>query len=264
MRPPASSLALHAFAASLLVLSSTGPARAQTPPDVAVEIARLRGRLADTGAQQHECLARATQPVWTAAVATDIKALQDRANQAASDGTTAETRRWKELAKKAELLQAQLAERGRNGADLFQSQQTGLDCLDRHAEEREAMRGAPEIPVRDPCRQSGGLRPIPATGALGRENDLARGSGRPARKGPRPHPSVEAGPIRVGGGGRDAPSRPRGAEATTHRDARECGGPHTGRPSPARCGGVDGRSDGVGVGARGRDANQRGAERPRA
>jgi len=32
-----------------------------------------------------------------------------------------------------------VAERGRTGADLFQSQQIGLDCLDRHAEEREAL-----------------------------------------------------------------------------------------------------------------------------
>jgi len=173
MRPPASSLALHAFAASLLVLSSTGPAHAQTPPDVAIEIARLRRRLADTGAQQHQCLAGATQPVWTAALATDIKALQDRANQAATEGTTAEARRWKELAKKAELLQAQVAERGRNGADLFQSQQTGLDCLDRHAGEREALRASLEIAVADPVAYAGSLRLAHEDGRTTWRADLA-------------------------------------------------------------------------------------------
>jgi hypothetical protein len=156
MRRAAISLAAQGFALSLLW--ATGPVHAQTAPDVAVEIARLRGRLADSGAQQHQCLAGATQPVWTAALATDIKALQDRANQAVAEGTIAEARRWKELAKKAELLQAQVAERGRTGADLFQSQQIGLDCLDRHAEEREALRASLEIAVADPAAYAESLR----------------------------------------------------------------------------------------------------------
>ena len=156
MRPAAFSLAVQGFALSLLW--ATGPVHAETAPDLAVEIARLRGRLADSGAQQHQCLAGATQPVWTAALATDIKALQDQANQAAAEGTPAEARRWRELAKKAELLQAQVAERGRTGADLFQSQQIGLDCLDRHAEEREALRASLEIALADPPAYAESLR----------------------------------------------------------------------------------------------------------
>jgi hypothetical protein len=152
-----SSRAVHGFALSLL-LGVASPVLAETAPDVVAEIARLRSRLADTGAQQHQCLAGATQPVWTAALATDIKALQDRANQAAAEGSTADARRWKELAKKAEVLQAQVAERGRTGADLFQSQQIGLDCLDRHAEEREALRASLEIAVADPAAYAESLR----------------------------------------------------------------------------------------------------------
>src|SRR4026209_1450246 len=91
MRRAARLLALQGLPLSLLW--ATGPVHAEPAPDVAVEIARLRGRLADSGAQQHQCLAGATQPVWTAALATDIKALQDRANRAAAEGTPADGRR---------------------------------------------------------------------------------------------------------------------------------------------------------------------------
>jgi hypothetical protein len=76
------------------VLWPAAAARAETAPDVAVEIARLRARLAYDNARQHHCLAGATQPVWTASLATDLKALQDRANQAAAEGATAEVQRW--------------------------------------------------------------------------------------------------------------------------------------------------------------------------
>lgn len=78
-------------------------------------------------------------------------------NQAAT-ATPAEAPRWKELAKKAELLQAQVAERARTGADLFQSEQIGLDCLDRHAEEREALRASLETAVADPAAYAESLR----------------------------------------------------------------------------------------------------------
>ena len=91
------------------------------------------------------------QPVWTTSLATDLRVLQDRANQAAAAGSTAEARRWKELARKAELLQAQVMESGRTGADLFRSQEIGLDCLDRHAEEREALRTSLEVAVAEPA-----------------------------------------------------------------------------------------------------------------
>jgi hypothetical protein len=147
--------------------------RAETVPDVAMEIARLRGRLADLGAHQHHCLAGATLPVWTAALATDLKTLQDRANQAAADGSTAETRRWKELARRAELLQAQVAESGRTGADLLQRQQIGLDCLNRHAEEREALRASLEVAVADPAAYAESLRLAHEDNGVTLRHDLA-------------------------------------------------------------------------------------------
>jgi hypothetical protein len=153
MRSATSPLARRALTLFLLALplGAATIGHAETAPGVAAEIARLRGRLAESGAQQHQCLAGATQPVWTASLATDLKTLQDRAAQAAAEGTPAEARRWKELARKAELLQAQVAESRRSGADLFQSQQVGLDCLDRHAEEREALRASLEIAVANPA-----------------------------------------------------------------------------------------------------------------
>ncbi|HEU4439349.1 MAG TPA: hypothetical protein VFT36_08860 [Methylomirabilota bacterium] len=174
MRPIAS-LARRTLTFSLLglALCPAAPGRAQTAPDVATEIARLRGRLAESGAQQQHCLAGAVQPVWTAALATDLQALQDRANQAAARGSAAEARRWKELARKAELLQAQVAESGRTGADLFRSQQIGLDCLDRHAEEREALRASLEVAVTDPALYAESLRLAREEGAMTLRRDLA-------------------------------------------------------------------------------------------
>ena len=44
--------------------------------DLTAEIARLRGRLAANSAQEQHCLAGATQPVWTASLASDLKALR--------------------------------------------------------------------------------------------------------------------------------------------------------------------------------------------
>lgn len=175
MRSTPSSLVRRALALSLLGLTlwPATSGRAETAPQIAVEIARLRARLAESGAQQHHCLAGAAQPVWTASLATDLKALQDRATQAAAEGTTAEARRWKELARKAELLQAQVAEGRRTGADLFQSQQVGLDCLDRHAGEREALRASLEIAVADPVAYAASLRLAREDGGQTLRGDLA-------------------------------------------------------------------------------------------
>src|SRR4029450_3329188 len=88
-------------------------------------------------------------------------------------GTSAEARRWKELAQKAELLQAQLAERGRNGADLVQRQPTGLASLDRHAGAREAPRASLEIAVADPVAYAGSLRLAREDGRTTWRADLA-------------------------------------------------------------------------------------------
>jgi hypothetical protein len=71
------------------------------------------------------------------------------------------------------MLQARVTERGRTGADLFQSQQIGLDCLDRHAEEREALRASLELAVADPAAYDASLRPAQEEGGLTLRQDLA-------------------------------------------------------------------------------------------
>ena len=88
----------RAFLFTLIALA-TGPVGAWSQTlDLTAEIARLRARLAANSAQEQHCLAGATQPVWTAALATDLKALRARANQAAAEGASAEAQRWRELA----------------------------------------------------------------------------------------------------------------------------------------------------------------------
>lgn len=138
-----------AIALLALAASPVGAASSQTL-DLPTEIARLRGRLAANSAQEQHCLAGAAQPVWTASLASDLKALQARASQAAAEGTSADARRWRELARKAEALAARTTAKARTGAELFQSQQIGLDCLDRFSAEREALRASLEIAVADP------------------------------------------------------------------------------------------------------------------
>jgi hypothetical protein len=119
-------------------------------PDVTVEVARLRARLAANSAEEQRCLAGSTQPVLTASLASDLKALRARADQAAAEGTGAEAQRWRELARKAEALEAAATSNARPGADLFRSQQIGLDCLDRFSAEREALRISLEVALADP------------------------------------------------------------------------------------------------------------------
>jgi hypothetical protein len=150
------------------------PAAGQAGPDLNGEIARLRSRLATNSAQEQQCLAGATQPVWTAALSTDIKALQARANEAAASGATAEAQRWKELARKAEVLEARVAVNARSGAELYQSQQIGLDCLDRYTEERLALRASLELAVSDPEAYGESLRDLRERGTTSLRSDLER------------------------------------------------------------------------------------------
>jgi hypothetical protein len=142
--------------------------------DLTAEIARLRGRLAANSAQEQHCLAGATQPVWTASLATDLKALQARATQAAAEGASAEAQRWRELARKAEALEARTTANARTGAELFQSQQIGLDCLDRFSAEREALRASLEIAVADPGAYGESLGEAREHGIARLRQDLVR------------------------------------------------------------------------------------------
>lgn len=71
MRPIVDALLLRALPlalSGLCVWPAAVPARGEVTPDVAVEIARLRSRLADTAAREQHCLVGATQPVWTASL----------------------------------------------------------------------------------------------------------------------------------------------------------------------------------------------------
>lgn len=160
---------------TLLVLAASpmGAAWSQTL-DLTAEIARLRARLAANSAQEQHCLAGATQPVWTAALATDLKALQARASQAAAEGASAEAQRWRELARKAEALEARTTANARTGAELFQSQQIGLDCLDRFSAEREALRASLEIAVVDPGAYGESLGEARVHGTARLRQDLVR------------------------------------------------------------------------------------------
>ncbi|HUP37601.1 MAG TPA: hypothetical protein VNC82_19410 [Candidatus Limnocylindria bacterium] len=142
----------HALQVTLIALvASPASAGWSQTLDLTAEIAHLRARLAANSAQEQHCLADATRPVWTAALATDLQALRARASQAAAEGVTADAQRWRELARKAEALEARTTTNARTGAELFQSQQIGLDCLDRFAAEREALRASLEIAVADPA-----------------------------------------------------------------------------------------------------------------
>ena len=150
-----------------------GPVSSQTL-DLTAEIARLRAGLAANSAQEQHCLAGATQPIWSAALATDLKALRTRANQAATEGASAEAQRWRELARKAEALEARTTANARTGAELFQSQQIGLDCLDRFVAEREALRASLEVAMIDPGAYGESLREAREHGTARLRQDLVR------------------------------------------------------------------------------------------
>jgi hypothetical protein len=156
-----------------LTVAPGGAAWSQTL-DLTAEIARLRGRLAANSAQEQHCLAGATQPVLTASLATDLKALQARASQAAAQGSSTEAQRWRELARKAAALEARTTANARTGAELFQSQQIGLDCLDRFSAEREALRASLEVAVADPGAYGESLGEARAHGTARLRQDLLR------------------------------------------------------------------------------------------
>jgi len=59
--PPSPDASSHSLLGMTLWPAPT--ASTETAPDVAVEIARLRTRLADDNARQHHCLAGAAQPL---------------------------------------------------------------------------------------------------------------------------------------------------------------------------------------------------------
>jgi hypothetical protein len=157
----------------VLAVSPVGAAWSQTL-DLTAEIARLRAGLAANSTQEQHCLAGSTQPVWTAALATDLRALQARASQAAAEGASAEAQRWRELARKAEALEARTIANARTGAELFQSQQIGLDCLDRFSAEREALRASLEVAVVDPGAYGESLGEARVHGTARLRQDLVR------------------------------------------------------------------------------------------
>jgi len=157
----------------VLAVSPVGAAWSETL-DLTAEIARLRAGLAANSAQEQHCLAGSTQPVWTAALATDLRALQARASQAAAEGASAEAQRWRELARKAEALEARTIANARTGAELFQSQQIGLDCLDRFSAEREALRASLEVAVVDPGAYGESLGEARVHGTARLRQDLVR------------------------------------------------------------------------------------------
>jgi hypothetical protein len=165
---------LLALGSLALALAPAAPARGESTADVAPEIARLRARLAENAAREQHCMAGATQPVWTASLATDLKDLRDRARRAATEGATAEAQRWRELARKAEALEARAVVNARTGAELFQSQQIGLDCLDRFAGEREALHASLEVAIADPATYGDSLRQAREHGTARLRQELAR------------------------------------------------------------------------------------------
>ncbi len=170
LRPVASA----AVALTALLLGAASPARGDGTEDVAAAISRLRMRLAANSAREQQCMAGATQPVWTASLATDLKMLQDRARQAAATGSPAEAQRWKELARKAEALETRATANARTGADLFQSEQIGLDCLDRFAGVREALNASLQLALQDPALYGASLRLAREQGTAALREDLAR------------------------------------------------------------------------------------------
>ena len=165
----------RAFLFTLIALAASPVGAAWSQPlDLTAEIARLRARLAANSAQEQHCLAGSTQPVWTAALATDLKALRARASQAAAEGASAEAQRWKELARKAEALETRTTANARTGAELFQSQQIGLDCLDRFVAEREALRASLEVAMADPSAYGESLGEAREHGTARLRQDLVR------------------------------------------------------------------------------------------
>ncbi len=151
------------FLAVLLALAAPTAAFADTHRDLAPEIARLRARLAAGAAQEHQCLAGATQKVWGGATTKDLQQLKDRARQMQEraqrgGGAGGDTEAWRALQQRVEQLEAQARADARSGADLLSTQAIGMDCLDRFAGEREALRASLELVLADPDAYKASLR----------------------------------------------------------------------------------------------------------
>ncbi len=151
------------FLAVLLALAAPTAAFADTDRELAPEIARLRARLAAGAAQEQQCLAGATQKVWGGATARDLQQLKDRARQMQEraqrgSGAGGDTEAWRALQQRVEQLEAQARADAQSGADLLSTQAIGMDCLDRFAGEREALRASLELVLADPDAYKASLR----------------------------------------------------------------------------------------------------------
>ncbi len=149
--------------AVLLGLAVAVPAFAEANPELPPEIARLRSLLAASAAQEQQCLAGATQKVWAGATTQDLQQLKERARQMQEraqrgSGAGGDTEAWRALQQRVEQLEAQARANARSGADLLATQAIGLDCLDRFAGEREALRASLELALADPTAYKASLR----------------------------------------------------------------------------------------------------------
>jgi hypothetical protein len=103
--------------------------------DLTTEIARLRARLAANSAQEQHCLAGATQPVWTASVATDL-CFSDPRQSGGRRGPSASSGGARAQGRDARARTTPT----RTGRAL-PDQQIRLDCLDRADRERRPPSG---------------------------------------------------------------------------------------------------------------------------
>jgi hypothetical protein len=179
----------------VLLLAAPLAAWAQADGDIAIDIARLRSLLAASAAQEQQCLAGATRAVWARGSAKDLQQLKDRARQmqeralrgAGAGGDARDVEAWRALQQKAEQLEAMAVANARSGADLLATQAVGMDCLDRFAGEREALRASLEQALSDPAAYTVSLRDARLNGGASLRRDVgalrARALGLAARLG---------------------------------------------------------------------------------
>ncbi|HET7875236.1 MAG TPA: hypothetical protein VFN71_06900 [Methylomirabilota bacterium] len=153
--------------AALLVLAfqPAGIAPAQQDAELASEIARLRSRLAANVAEQQQCLAGATPRAWVAPAADDVRLVRERARQ---NGGQA----WRELEKQLDRMEAQARANARSGNDLLVANEIGLSCLERGADERDALRAALELALSDPAGYKASLADARKNGDTTLRRDL--------------------------------------------------------------------------------------------
>ncbi|HET8575949.1 MAG TPA: hypothetical protein VFO18_02530 [Methylomirabilota bacterium] len=164
----------------LLALAVPGTVWAQPDGDIALDIARLRSLLAASAAQEQQCLAGATRTVWAGATAKDLQQLKERARQmqeralrgASAGGDARTVEAWQALQQKAERLEAMAVANTRSGADLLATQAVGMDCLDRFAGEREALRASLEQALSDPAAYKASLRDARLNGSASLRRDV--------------------------------------------------------------------------------------------